>query len=80
MIDKIDKAINKLQDKEGYKIKLILNKLKKSDFNNLDIKKLTNREDIFRVRKGQLRIIFYKKDKDICILSVERRSNNTYSK
>ena len=56
---KIQKLLNSLSEKEKSKIKEILFKIKSQDFNNLDIKKLKGREDIFRARKGKLRIIFF---------------------
>lgn len=79
-MDKIAKALQKLLPKENKQIKNILLKLKNSSFNGLDIKKLKNSNDIFRVRKGSLRIIFKKNsDQQINILTIERRSDKTYS-
>ena len=43
-----------------------------------NIKKLKGREDIFRVRKGNLRIIYRIEKEEIFILTVERRSEKTY--
>lgn len=48
------------------------------DWHSLDIKKLRGHENIFRVRKGNIRIIFVKDKKDISILTIERRRENTY--
>ena len=76
---KIQKLLNSLSEKKKKKIKEILFKIKSQDFNNLDIKKLKGREDIFRARKGKLRIIFIYKKQKIHILSIERRSDNTYN-
>jgi len=50
------------------------------DFDNLDIKKLKGEGGILRVRKGDIRIIFQKTKNKIFVLSVERRSDTTYSK
>jgi len=79
-MDKIQKALEKLTLKEKKKVKEILVKLKKQQLAGLDVKKLKGRDDIFRVRKGQIRII-YKKDQkgDIFILMIERRSDTTYN-
>ena len=76
---KIQKLLNSLSEKEKSKIKEILLKIKSQDFNNLNIKKLKGREDIFRARKEKLRIIFIYKKQKIHILSIERRSDNTYN-
>ncbi len=78
MVDKIEKALRKLTEKERKAIKNILTKIKKEKIKDLDIKKLKGRDDIFRVRKGSMRIVFRKKNESILILSVERKSDKTY--
>jgi mRNA-degrading endonuclease RelE of RelBE toxin-antitoxin system len=79
MVDKIDKALNKLSDKGRKAIKQILSQIRISEFAGLDIKKLKQRNDIYRVRKGTLRIIFQKTSARIHILTLERGSDTTYS-
>jgi len=79
-MDKIEKALKKLTSKEREIIKGILVKIKNQQLDSLDLKKLKGREDIFRARKGNMRII-YRADKagNIFILSVERRNDTTYN-
>lgn len=77
-MDKIEKALNKLSVKERKGTKEMLLQINEGNFQKLDLKKLKNRDDIFRVRKGNIRIIFYKKDNSIKILSIERRATTTY--
>ena len=78
-MDKIQKALEKLTGKERKKIREILTQLKKRRMNNLNIKKLKGREDVFRIRKGKIRIIYRTDIKNnIFILSIERRSDTTY--
>lgn len=80
-MDKIAKALLSLSIKERELIKSILLKVKAGDFSGLDLKKLKNCTDIFRVRKGKVRIIFRQDSADnYFILAVERRSDNTYNK
>ena len=79
-MDKIKKALNKLSSNERKKIKEILFQLDKNNFQNLDIKKLKGRKDIFRIRKSNIRIIFFKKNNSIKILTIERRGSKTYKK
>ncbi|MCH7605281.1 type II toxin-antitoxin system RelE/ParE family toxin [Patescibacteria group bacterium] len=79
-MDKISKALKRLSPKEQKRIKELLLKIKKGDLVGLDLKKLQGRKDIFRVRRGDLRIIFQKKSKNITILAIERRSEDTYKK
>lgn len=79
-MDKIAKALKKLTLKERELIKEILAKLKNKQIENLDCKKLKGRDDIFRIRKGQLRIIYRQDQKgNIFILAVERKSDTTYN-
>lgn len=80
MTDKIQKALDKLTAKEKEAVKDVLEKIKKRRFAGLDIKKLKGRENIFRVRKGDVRIIYQDKSgAGIFILAIERRNDDTYS-
>jgi len=78
MVDNITKALNKLSDKDRDEMKGILTLLKKGALQHLDIKKLKGRSDIYRVRKGNMRLLFHKREDGMQIVSVERRSDNTY--
>ena len=77
-MDKIQKALNKLSDKERKLMKEILARLNAGDILGLNIQKLKGHPDIFRLRKGDLRIIFRKIQKNIFLLAIERRSEKTY--
>lgn len=78
-MDKIRKALRSLNSKERKKLKEILVQIDKGNFRNLDLKKLKGRTDIYRVRKGDMRIIFRKrKNSSIKVLTIERRSGKTY--
>ena len=57
-MDRIAKELGKLTEKERGKLKVILNKIQQGKFLGLDLKKLRGREDVFRARKGSMRIIF----------------------
>jgi len=78
-MDKIKKVLQKLTPKERRWTKEILRQLETGQKTNLDIKKLKGRNDIFRVRKGNIRII-YRTDDDgeLFILTIEKRKENTY--
>jgi mRNA-degrading endonuclease RelE of RelBE toxin-antitoxin system len=79
-MDKIAKALKKLTGKEREAIKEILAKIKNQQIGNLDLKKLKGREDIFRVRKGEMRIIYRtNKTGNIFILSIEKRNDTIYN-
>ncbi len=79
-MDKIKKALGRFKEKERKIVKNILEKIEKGIFDNLDIKKLKGYSDIFRLRKGDIRIIFRKTDRGIFIISIERRQEKTYKK
>ncbi len=48
-------------------------------FDKLDIKQLKRASNIFRVYKGDVRIIFQKSNEVIRILAIERRNEQAYS-
>lgn len=77
-MDKIEKVLQKLNRQERQKLKEILAKIKAGDLGALDLKKLKGRENVFRVRKGKMRVIFYKEGSIIKILSLERRNDSIY--
>lgn len=77
-MDKLAKALKKLTQKERSRTKKILQRLKANDLVGLDIKKLKDRADIFRVRNGDLRIIYQLANNEIKILTLERRNEKTY--
>lgn len=80
-MDKIKKALKNLTDSEKRAIKDILLKISSGFWSSLDIKKLKNNNNIFRARKGKIRIIFKSYSKSsIKILAIEKRSDNTYNK
>jgi len=78
MTDKIKKVLRKLVEKERKIVKDILENIEKENLKGLNIKKLKGYDDIFRVRKRGIRIIFKKTGKNIFVLSIERRSSKTY--
>lgn len=78
-MDKIEKSLAKLSPQERRQVKRVLADLRAGRKYKLDIKKLKSRDDIFRVRRGAIRII-YRADRAgrIFILSIERRNESTY--
>ncbi len=77
-MDKISKALKKLSKKQSIIVLGIIKLLISNDISSLDIKKLKGFDDIFRVRKSNIRIIFRKENNDIKILSIASRSEKTY--
>lgn len=78
MVDKIQKALDKLSPKERVWIKELLEMIKAGDVSMLDVKKLKGHSDIYRVRKGKIRIIYKVTYDSINLIAIERRSDNIY--
>jgi mRNA-degrading endonuclease RelE of RelBE toxin-antitoxin system len=78
-MDKIKKALAKLSAKEREKVEEILEKLISRQLAGLDLKKIKGREDIYRARRGKIRIIYRQLGDKIFVLAIERRNDNTYN-
>lgn len=77
-MDKVDKVLKRLIPKEKERIKNIIQALQLGHFDDLDIKKLKGREDIFRVRSGNLRIIYQIRDNRFFILKLGHKKEDFY--
>lgn len=78
MVDKIKKILTQFSAKEKEWVKNLLLQIKNNKLDNLDFKKLKGRDDIYRVRKGKIRIIYRINKGEIYLLAVERRNEGTY--
>ena len=78
MTRKIDKVLSKLAKKERKVIEECVTKLISGKTKELNIKKLKGHSDIFRIRKGSLRILYRIEGKEIFILAIERKREDTY--
>lgn len=77
-MEKIAKFIRKLSATEQRVIASLLTALINESYEGLDIKKLKGYTDVYRARKGDLRVIFQKRTGDVRILEISRRSERTY--
>lgn len=77
-MDRNQKFIKRLSPAERQKIISVLENILSGKTDNLDIKKLTGHQDIFRVRVGSVRIIFISNRHENTILEIARRSDVTY--
>jgi mRNA interferase RelE/StbE len=77
-MDAIERALKKFSEKERIWSKELVSKIASNDIQGLDIKKLKGWEDIFRVRRGDIRIIYRKVGERVFILEVGRRNEGTY--
>ena len=80
MVDRIEKVLRTLSQKERQEIEALLTRIKRRDIASLDVKKLKGYHDTYRVRKGTFRVIFHiASEDDVRIIAVERRSDTTYT-
>ncbi len=57
-----------------------MKRIQLNELGGMDVKKLQGEKDAYRVRKGDFRIIFFKKNVgENIIIAVERRGDTTYS-
>lgn len=79
-MDRINKFLKRLTHKERNTVFTLLSEIEKGNIETLDIKKLKGHRNVFRVRKGGIRIIFtISVDKSIKIRDVVRRDDRTYN-
>lgn len=67
----LSKLLSKFNIEDRKILESAIVKIISLDWHNLDIKKLKGYQDIFRFRKGKLRIVFTKIDKNIRIINIE---------
>ena len=79
-MDRIGKALRKLSKSEQRALKAILREILAGNLTGLDVKKLKGHEEIYRVRKGSIRVIFRKSNGLFHILTIERRTDTTYNR
>lgn len=79
-MERIDKILRALRQNERERVMFCVEKILIGDTSALDIKKLKGQEYFYRVRAGDLRIIFTKKESEVRIVSIDRKNDNTYQK
>ena len=77
-MNKILKTLIKLSSKERKNTEWDIELITARKFENLDIKKLKGFDDLYRAKRGQVRIIFSIKPTDVKIIKVDKRNDNTY--
>jgi mRNA-degrading endonuclease RelE of RelBE toxin-antitoxin system len=76
-MDKLDKFLKRLSESEREEIAYLVSRIVRNDLKNLDVKKLKGLE-VYRVRKGSLRVLFRREGGDSKVIIIERRSERTY--
>ena len=75
----LKKLLSRFNRKEREIIELMIGKIISRNWDNLDIKKLKGYHDIFRLRKGDIRIIYQIINKRVSILNIANRKETTYN-
>lgn len=79
MADRIRKMLQRLSIKQQKQLTEIIQRIIQGNLIGLDIKKLQGMDHIYRVRKGDMRVIFEQPpSKGAKIIAIERRSDTTY--
>ena len=77
-MDKIQKFLQKLSHNERNVIEGLITKVVGDDLKGLDIKRLKGEEGLYRVRKGNIRIIFLREKDAVRIIDIGRKNKNTF--
>lgn len=78
-MDKIDKFLKKLSQKDRDKIDDLTCRIIDKNFAGLNYKKLKGYSNVYRVRKGKIRITFTIDENEIVnIISIGRKQEDTY--
>ena len=75
----LKKLLSRFKRKERETIEALIGKIVSRNWDNLDIKKLKGYRDIFRLRKGDIRIIYQIINKRVSILNIANRKETTYN-
>ena len=75
----LKKLLSRFEKVERIILENLIERILSLNLQNLDVKKLKGYQNVFRVRKGKFRIIYQlAEQKEIQILTIERRSETTY--
>ena len=77
-MDKVKKFLKRLSLSEREDIDDILQKLEQGNIKGLDIKKLKGHEGLFRVRKGDIRVVCSQGEKSFNVIFIGRRGDSKY--
>lgn len=77
---KIQKFLKRLSLSQQLEVDSLIDSILSGALDGLDTKKLKGHIDVYRVRLGDIRIIFKRKEDDIEVLDIGRRNEKTYRK
>ena len=77
-MDKVVKFLKRLSPDEKVLVENVLAQIKKGDLSGLDVRKLKGVGNLFRVRRGSVRIILKREKETHTVIFIGRRSKDTY--
>ncbi len=77
-MNRIDKFLSKLSTKDRVEVLKYLDVVLNRNFTNLNFKKLKGFNNLYRIRKSRFRIIFYMDEREIRLIKIDNRNDNTY--
>lgn len=78
-MDKIKKLLKKIPKHDRLLIEKVLQKLFKNELESLNIQKLKGYSHIYRIKVGNYRIIYYRKEQEIILKAIKQRNEATYN-
>lgn len=77
-MDKITKFLLRLTSKERERVNEVMCDLVKGTLHTYDRKKMKGYANLYRIRVGDIRIVYLELDGERRILLIDRRTDNTY--
>ncbi len=77
-MDKISKFIQRLTEKERARLERVIADIISDNLSGYDLKKMKGHANLYRVRTGDMRIVFIDLKTEKRILLIDRRNDNTY--
>ena len=77
-MDKVDKTLKRLNEPDQQRASRLIEKILANQLDGLDIKKLTSQKNAFRVRSGNIRVIFELVNGRNKVTGISHRSEKTY--
>ena len=77
-MNKLDKALAQLGAKERDQVAVLIRQLEAGETRGMDVKRLKGRKDVYRARKGSLRILFLETGSGFELVAIGRRKESTY--
>ena len=79
-MERIKKFLRKLPETQQDEIDGILYEIEHGETQGLDVKKLKGHKNLYRIRVGDIRIVFSKENRSFNIIFIGRRGDSKYQR